>query len=87
MQGQPKIVLKVNDFEELEKIETAADAKGINTKAICDAGRTQVNQKNPFEKPKKTFEKIFYQFSLCPTLDRWSPAPSQYVQSDQISVI
>lgn len=43
MQGQPKIVLRVNDFEELEKIEATASAKGINTKAICDAGRTQVN--------------------------------------------
>eukprot|EP01017_Pseudomicrothorax_dubius_P027395 TRINITY_DN314_c0_g1_i4.p1 TRINITY_DN314_c0_g1~~TRINITY_DN314_c0_g1_i4.p1 ORF type:complete len:158 (-),score=38.02 TRINITY_DN314_c0_g1_i4:150-623(-) len=41
-QGEAKIVLRVNNEEELLELEKKAKAKGLNTYVVCDAGRTQV---------------------------------------------
>lgn len=40
--GQPKIVLKVDSLEEIEKLEQEARALGIVAKFVQDAGKTQV---------------------------------------------
>lgn len=40
--GQAKIVLKVNDMDELEEYLKLARSQGIHTAVITDAGRTQI---------------------------------------------
>lgn len=40
--GQPKIVLKVDSLEALEKLELAADQIFLMTSIVRDAGRTQI---------------------------------------------
>jgi len=42
LQGQPKVVLKVTNHEDLVRIETEAQAAGIVTARVNDAGHTQV---------------------------------------------
>ncbi|CAG8515930.1 2446_t:CDS:2 [Diversispora eburnea] len=42
IQGQPKVVLKVNSREELSLLEGKAKSLNLITKIISDAGRTQV---------------------------------------------
>lgn len=41
-QGQPKVVLKVDSLENLEKIQMAATDKGLCNQTIFDAGHTQI---------------------------------------------
>jgi len=41
--GQPKVVLKVPNIEELERLIKIATNEGVLTCKVCDAGRTQVN--------------------------------------------
>ena len=41
--GQPKIVLKVDSFEELDKYRMMASSNKIHIAVITDAGRTQVD--------------------------------------------
>ena len=40
--GEPTIVLKVADHEELQMLLQTADSKGLVTARIADAGRTEV---------------------------------------------
>ncbi|XP_037041717.1 peptidyl-tRNA hydrolase 2, mitochondrial [Bradysia coprophila] len=40
--GQPKIVLKVDNLEELEKLGKQAEELGIVAEVVRDAGRTQI---------------------------------------------
>lgn len=40
--GQPKIVLRVNDLNELIDIRQRCQQAGIVAEEICDAGRTQI---------------------------------------------
>ena len=40
--GQAKIALNVDNLQQLEEMESKALEKGLITKKICDAGRTQV---------------------------------------------
>lgn len=40
--GQPKVVLKLDDEDELEGLCAAAEAAGLPVERIRDAGRTQV---------------------------------------------
>ncbi|XP_053681046.1 uncharacterized protein LOC128731915 [Anopheles nili] len=42
MQGQPKIVLRVDSLEELHLLTTRAEASGVIAEIVRDAGRTQV---------------------------------------------
>lgn len=39
--GQAKVVVKVEDKESLLEVERSAQALGLNTALVCDAGRTQ----------------------------------------------
>ena len=41
-EGEPTIVFKVSDHEELQTLLQQADAKGLVTARIADAGRTEV---------------------------------------------
>merc|ERR1719342_102858 len=41
--GQPKVVLKAPNIEEIEKLIKVAKDEGVITSMVCDAGRTQVN--------------------------------------------
>ncbi|XP_071448984.1 peptidyl-tRNA hydrolase 2, mitochondrial-like isoform X2 [Hetaerina americana] len=41
--GQPKVVLKCDEFEELERLANDALQFGLIVSPICDAGRTQVS--------------------------------------------
>merc|ERR1719290_813625 len=40
--GQPKVVVKIEDEESMLQLEKVADAEGLITSLICDAGRTQI---------------------------------------------
>lgn len=40
--GQPKIVLKVHNLEEIEELVKEAEALGIVAEVVRDAGKTQV---------------------------------------------
>lgn len=40
--GQPKIVLKVDSLDELERLKSRADQKSLMTSLVRDAGRTQI---------------------------------------------
>ncbi|PHJ24937.1 peptidyl-trna hydrolase [Cystoisospora suis] len=40
--GQMKIAVKIKDDVELRSLLHAAQRKGLNTYAVCDAGRTQI---------------------------------------------
>jgi PTH2 family peptidyl-tRNA hydrolase len=42
-EGQPKVVLKVADGAQLQDVLSRAEAAGLPTELICDAGRTQVS--------------------------------------------
>lgn len=42
-QGQPKIVVKVDDLQEMEKIAKFARDKNVVAEIVRDAGRTQVS--------------------------------------------
>ena len=42
-EGQPKVVLKVADGAQLQDVLSRAEAGGLPTELICDAGRTQVS--------------------------------------------
>ncbi|XP_046386376.1 peptidyl-tRNA hydrolase 2, mitochondrial-like [Ischnura elegans] len=41
--GQPKVVLKCDEFEELQRLANDAYQFGLVVSPICDAGRTQVS--------------------------------------------
>lgn len=41
-QGQPKIVLKVDNVGELNELETKAKQEGVVTAIVRDAGRTEI---------------------------------------------
>ncbi|EAN34097.2 Peptidyl-tRNA hydrolase PTH2 family protein [Theileria parva strain Muguga] len=40
--GQKKVVLKINDYDEMREIKKQAKLKGVNTHVTIDAGRTQI---------------------------------------------
>lgn len=40
--GQPKIVLKVDNYEELMKLQEESSRKGVTAALVQDAGRTQL---------------------------------------------
>ncbi|XP_050720570.1 peptidyl-tRNA hydrolase 2, mitochondrial-like [Eriocheir sinensis] len=40
--GQPKVVLKASDAEEMQRLATEAESQGVLVVSIRDAGRTQV---------------------------------------------
>lgn len=42
IQGQPKIVLKINNVEEIRELETSAVKQGLITAVVRDAGRTEI---------------------------------------------
>lgn len=42
MQGQPKIVLKVDTLSEIKELETKAKQDGVITAIVRDAGRTEI---------------------------------------------
>lgn len=41
--GQPKVVLKVDGYEQINQIKQDAHSLGIVAEFVCDAGRTQVD--------------------------------------------
>eukprot|EP00013_Stygamoeba_regulata_P021311 CAMPEP_0177661684 /NCGR_PEP_ID=MMETSP0447-20121125/18839_1 /TAXON_ID=0 /ORGANISM="Stygamoeba regulata, Strain BSH-02190019" /LENGTH=155 /DNA_ID=CAMNT_0019167101 /DNA_START=115 /DNA_END=582 /DNA_ORIENTATION=- len=40
--GQAKVALKINSQEEMQELEAAATAEGLNSYIVVDAGRTQI---------------------------------------------
>lgn len=46
-QGQPKVVLRVGDEQQLGQIASAALAAGLHVEVVQDAGRTQVPPGTP----------------------------------------